>query len=88
MSLYNKHIHALTFPSFIIFMLISKKAIKTLLKYFIPFIKTCRHLMYQQVKSQLPPQMSAQQERFLKQVSQSLNGLYKSTNIKQVSTDI
>ncbi|XP_078336757.1 uncharacterized protein LOC111100577 isoform X8 [Crassostrea virginica] len=26
------------------------------------------HLMYQQVKSQLPPQMSAQQERFLKQV--------------------
>lgn len=26
------------------------------------------HLMYQQIKSQLPPQMSVQQERFLKQV--------------------
>ena len=44
--------------------------------------------MYQQVKSQLPPQMSAQQERFLKQVSQSLNGSYKSTNIKQVSQSL
>ena len=40
--------------------------------------------MYQQVKSQLPPQMSAQQERFLKQVSQSFNESYR-THIKQVS---